>query len=569
MRGLKKATECPKSASKCLKSVTSPDELTQGIGTRECHEFRKKIFNRITPISYDTAHKYLKITRELDYVHANRFLNRIDKQIHIADLNITWDIKEIREFANKKSMECILDTVGLNDAQSVAWCKAKLLKYGITLPEKASDIENIASAKNEKFWFLKLKQLASQKFEQVRRSLDLINQSKSPYCSNDQLRQWEWEKEQSLEYMSKNWFCSASGELISMLDAYKSNVSNPAIRRAELMVRIKGTEEYSKLLGHIGYFYTITSPSKYHSHYKTGRPNPKYQNFNVKETNDYLCKQWQKTRAQFHRENIQVYGLRVVEPHHDGTPHWHLMLFMAPEHAHRVTEILKFYALEDDGAERGAEKNRFNAKEIIPEKGSAQDYIAKYVCKNIDGEYIDKDKYGNDAKTSAKRITAWASLFRIRQFQFIGGPSVSLWRELRKTKESKSSELEEIRKAADSSDWLTYLVLMGGHNIPKQDRPFAIEYKKQLKKHLEGLEASTLSEHAFNKKPCSIRSTTNNYPIEDKGWKLLSSPPEQINCSPAPRDGRAVDEASGGYRRAWGGAPPAGRSSNPVGLGLV
>ncbi|CAI4155931.1 hypothetical protein ALT1545_10307 [Alteromonas macleodii] len=59
----------------------------------------------------------------------------------------------------------------------------------------------------------------------------------------------------------------------------------------------------------------------------------------MKDANSYLNAQWQKARAQFDREKINVYGLRVVEPHHDGTPHWHLMLCMPAENAVRVTEI--------------------------------------------------------------------------------------------------------------------------------------------------------------------------------------------------------------------------------------
>ncbi len=43
------------------------------------------------------------------------------------------------------------------------------------------------------------------------------------------------------------------------------NVSNPAVRKAELMVRMRGCEELSKEHGHEGIFIMITCPSKYHA----------------------------------------------------------------------------------------------------------------------------------------------------------------------------------------------------------------------------------------------------------------------------------------------------------------
>ncbi len=255
----------------------------------------------------------------------------------------------------------------------------------------------------------------------------------------------------------------------------------------------------------------------------------------MKDANDYLNGQWQKARAQFDRENITVYGIRVVEPHHDGTPHWHLMLFMPPHQSARVTEILHQYALEQDTNERGAAKNRFKAEKITSDKGSAQAYIAKYICKNIDGEFLDTDTYGNDAKVSAIKITAWASLYNIRQFQFFGLPSVSLWRQLRKINHTIDDiELNKLRQAADASDWLAYLLMMGGTNIRKSERPFAIEYEKQLKELYEHVEPESLSKHAYNNVPKTILSVSARYPIENKQWLLLESPAELVDSPPFP-----------------------------------
>lgn len=124
------------------------------------------------------------------------------------------------------------------------------------------------------------------------------------------------------------------------------SVSNPKIARHELMVRMRGFEDMANEMGLVGMFYTLTAPSRYHTtHVHSGKRNDKYCNASPRKTQKYLCNVWSRVRAKWGREGIRTFGFRVAEPHHDGTPHWHLLLFLLPEEVELATEIFHEYAL--------------------------------------------------------------------------------------------------------------------------------------------------------------------------------------------------------------------------------
>jgi hypothetical protein len=251
-------------------------------------------------------------------------------------------------------------------------------------------------------------------------------------------------------------------------------VANPEVRRAELMVRMRGFEDYAKAAGHTALFYTLTTPSKFHRYSGAGL-NPKYQHTTPRQAQAYLCKVWARIRSQLKRDDINVYGFRVAEPHHDGTPHWHILLFMQPEQASRVTAVMRDHALREDGNEPGASEHRLEVVALDGSKGSATGYIAKYISKNIDGFGMDVDyDAGISAADGAARVRAWAIVWGIRQFQQVGGASVGVWRELRRLTDTVDTLLEDARQAADKGDWAAYLVAQGGATLPRKKQPIGV-----------------------------------------------------------------------------------------------
>jgi len=294
------------------------------------------------------------------------------------------------------------------------------------------------------------------------------------------VNEWREQKRRTREFLKGMELEDEEGNRISLIEKYDGSVANPAIRRCELMTRIRGFENICNDMGFVGDFYTLTAPARYHATIKTGYRNRKWSGASPAETQRYLCNVWQKVRAKLHREEIRIFGIRVAEPHHDGTPHWHMLMFMRPEDMQRVRQVIRDYAYQQDSYElttEKARKARFHAEAIDPEKGSATGYVAKYISKNIDGYALDgelDDESGKELKETAPAVSAWAARWHIRQFQFVGGAPVTVYRELRRMADSETAqglsvEFAAAHDAADAGDWAEYVNAQGGPFVKRDD----------------------------------------------------------------------------------------------------
>lgn len=278
--------------------------------------------------------------------------------------------------------------------------------------------------------------------------MGVVTRSIGAYASDDAVVRRRAQIKRNAEMLNKAVMRNEAGQCFTLASLAKVGTSNPAVRGNELMTRIRGCEEYADQHGHVGTFWALTTPSRFHAVIVGGktskaraRPNPKYDGVSTpRDAQMWLRTQWARARSELAREGIEVYGFRVAEPHHDGTPHWHAMLWFKTELAmHQGMAIIGSWWMRDSGREPGAHDHRVNVKKI--EAGGAAAYMAKYVAKNIGhydvGDHLDTLD-GLEAAVWAgdvegwQRVDAWAATWGIRQFQSIGQPSVSVWREMRR-----------------------------------------------------------------------------------------------------------------------------------------
>jgi len=331
----------------------------------------------------------------------------------------------------------------------------------------------IARMFNDGWWRGRLRRVAAAWREHLHIAAGYVSRKKRPYASSSCLLEWREQKRRTREFLKGMELEDEDGNRISLIEKYDGSVANPAIRRCELMTRIRGFENICNELGYVGEFYTLTAPSKYHATTHAGHPNRKWNGASPADTQQYLTRLWARIRAKLHRDDLRVFGIRVAEPHHDGTPHWHMLMFMLPADVERVRLIVRDYAWQEEGQElqtETAQKARFHAQAIDPEKGSATGYVAKYISKNIDGYALDgetDDESGELLKETACAVSAWAARWHIRQFQFVGGAPVTVYRELRRLADTQAAhglsvEFAAAHDAADAGDWAGYVNAQGG-----------------------------------------------------------------------------------------------------------
>ncbi|EOD9911721.1 replication endonuclease [Klebsiella pneumoniae] len=332
----------------------------------------------------------------------------------------------------------------------------------------------------ESWWRNRLRRVASAWREHLQIAVGNVSKKRHAYASKNCVTDWREQKRRTREFLKGLDLEDEDGNRISLIEKYDGSVANPAIRRCELMTRIRGFENICNELGYVGEFYTLTAPSKYHATTKAGYRNSKWNGASPSDTQSYLTGLWARIRAKLHREEIRIFGIRVAEPHHDGTPHWHMLMFMLPEDVERVRLVIRDYAWEEDRHELRSDKGkkaRFHAEAIDPEKGSATGYVAKYISKNIDGYALDgetDDESGELLKETAPAVSAWAARWHIRQFQFIGGAPVTVYRELRRLADTETAhglsvEFAAVHDAADAGDWAGYVNAQGGPFVRRDD----------------------------------------------------------------------------------------------------
>ncbi|NIC37188.1 replication endonuclease [Halomonas desiderata] len=527
-------------------------KVEQDLGTPECRAWRQKIFSRFEWVADDLVCGFVAVATThgrtiKGNAEGNTWLRIMQKQLTLGPFNVTHDDQALEDYARAKA-DAMAAALGrrLREARA-GYAGARRHHYwrpalpagtrfaGLTFrrcvwPSErdaevealrealqaahahrldvspAAELERLSGSQRRvlmnklvsaPWWRRKLRTQANRRLEQFMRMVRRVHKRAGIYISDMVFKRWKNRQYQNHEMLETTIAVNQFEQEYTLAELSAKGVANRDNRFMETMMRIRETEAFARRHGHRAVFVTWTLPSAWHAVLQeSAQPNPKYNGSTPREAQAQLQKLWARTRAKLKRDGVAYYGIRTVEPHHDGCPHWHMLLWAAEDQVEQLLATIRRYALSIDPEEvAGKEQVRIRFEHIDPDKGSAAGYVIKYVAKNINCTQRpdELDQYGQPMDTAAPRIAAWASVHGIRQFQFFGLPSVTVWRELRRLRDHEEDPfaascfadwitltkpdpeamaiLQDLRRAANGSRWDKFLELCGGPCVPMDERP--------------------------------------------------------------------------------------------------
>jgi hypothetical protein len=385
-----------------------------------------------------------------DWHHANSYLREHASAWQETIFRLDASIEDIRQSALKRADEAAGLVARLASVDAIVEAlRALCQRWRVAFPDVETDGGAIARVLDARWWNRRLRVEHGRKVEAHAIRLGMVSAKADKYISEENLRRGRAQDTRNAETLARTLAVNEDGECFSLAELAAKSISNKRIRRGELMLRMRGMEEVAADYGCVAEFAVVTAPSRFHAVRADGTPNPKYDPANTpRECQAYLTKQFAACRSWLHRNGVPFFGMRTVEAHQDGTPHWNLLVFLpdnAAVQAWRMAIIA--YFLENDpqndaadeetddkpGREKGARARRVRFETIDAAKGGATGYIAKYISKNVDGHGLETDLAGDPIMQTVQRVEQWAKLHGIRMFQPIGGGApVTAWREFRR-----------------------------------------------------------------------------------------------------------------------------------------
>jgi hypothetical protein len=418
------------------------------------------------------------------------------------------------------------------------------------------------------FWRRALNVRIARAKEQLFLRLGMVGTRFEKYASDSAIDTRELQLRSQQKWMNNTFLVSKEKEdTVQATENYikiplVNVVQGPEARFAKLYSFVKAMEilgEESKLNSAM---LTITLEPEWH-------PNPshgvkQWNGRSPREAHQSFCKRWQAIVRDLHRRNIRISGLRVVEPHGDACPHYHIWLLYRPEYETKIMRAIMQYfpnRLKVTSADRLSDgevvhdqiiyksrkhlvletpwpcslKTRAQVvfAKINPAVSKGASYVTKYLMMTLPANF---EKISNGKSDSADGSSKGASLPRVDSYRSIWGLSrgqlfgvakcLTVWDQLRKMSTAPENSIlrdlwEKARGGTEEGrigkgegqrgNALAFLKALGG-----------LDAARHVKQNAERLALARLVEYGENRHGDRIEKTVGIVLLKKERLKICS-----------------------------------------------
>lgn len=362
-------------------------------------------------------------------------------------------------------------------------------KMAAWLGAKTTPLNQIATPKGrraacERHHRRELRKRANRARQHIAALLGTIGAGGAAYADAYSLARWKerqmaakaWGQAMALEF--------EDGERVLLWDVMEASRK---ARIAALYAQSLGLEELAQARGLLPIFITMTLPPQFHPNPKHGAPygGRDWEDApSPQDTDEALATMWARFRARCAASKIDLLGPRVVEPHQDGTPHLHALLYVQPGQEAVIDRHLTAICREPVPGRRIASKLAV----IDRGRASPASYVMKYLLKtcaawedaaaNADGAERDGDA---DHLAHLPAVSAWASERRLRRFAWLGLHGLrTVWQRVRTMTDAEAAgapdEVSLARDAMARGHYAEALEMLGAVRMDERPRP-RLEYE--------------------------------------------------------------------------------------------
>lgn len=276
------------------------------------------------------------------------------------------------------------------------------------------------------------------------------------YCSPDAAEQAAADDAATNEWLAAHVATDINtGEMVKL----PSREQRAIQQYAELMARSAGIAELAERRGMKPQLITITVPGCMQPITSAGgyrRENQRYAETSPREAQNWLQDRWKRVKRAMARVGFDYEYVLGVQPHVDGSPHWHVVFWTKPQYQSQVQALLRRYfeATEAEGVARYSYGLQFD--DVQGGTAGAVAYVSRVVA------YISRAvaTEGDEEADEAQKASAWAKRHGIRRFR-TSHDRVTLYRRLRKSDLSlEGTGLERAAEAAKNGDYASFLIAL-------------------------------------------------------------------------------------------------------------